>query len=123
MLWHAKIEEGRGVPDRHVFIEGNREPTVDDVFTIANVHPVRGEPYPCVAFVRSVVVHRLVNDACCALQADTGWCNCAAFAPKSVERKCVTCGADLRVLAAAAGVSLDPLATYCGPECDPSEED
>lgn len=35
---------------------------------------------------------------------------------------CKTCGADLAQQAAAAGTSLDPLACYCGPECDSGEE-
>lgn len=36
-------------------------------------------------------------------------------------RCCQTCGAGLAPIARAAGVVLDPLARYCGPECDPSE--
>lgn len=40
-----------------------------------------------------------------------------------VERRCLTCGTDLRAKADAEGVMLDRLAIYCGPECDPAEDD
>lgn len=52
-------------------------------------------------------------------------CRCHALVrrptPVGLGRPCLTCGADLEVVAASAGVSLDPLACYCGPECDPAE--
>lgn len=41
--------------------------------------------------------------------------------PSDVDRICLTCGADLEREAKRNGVSLDPCAVFCGPQCDPRE--